>query len=148
MELYVPKCLKYFTKPKMVMFRFLDVIKSKHNLVVELLNYARTHLQDFLVCYWDKPELVDLIEELRDKSTEDKSKQDQSPEIFCLPQTVKAIQDSVLLYVSWKTQTEHVKLDLGIDCPPLQKLLHWVILDGMIDGNFRITIDKCAPSST
>ena len=141
-SLIVPRGLKYFQKPKLIMFRFLDVIKSKHNLTVEILLYARNHLQEFLERHWDKAELVELINELRDKSIEDKIKDNRTPEIFCRSQAMQAVRDSILLFVGFKTVVERNELDLGIDCPPLKKLLDWVVLEGMIDGNFCITIDK------
>ena len=136
----VPRGVKSFAKPKLVMYRFLDVIKSKHNLLVEMLRYSRAHLQEFIRRYWEDAEMVELIEELRDTSMEDKGRNDQTPEVFSPPETTQAIQDSILLYVSWKCTTEDNNINLGHRATALQKLLHWIILEGIIENKFKVSI--------
>lgn len=107
-----------------------------------MLSFARRNLQDFLARHWDQGELQDLIEELRNQSLEDKTGNDQTPEIFSPPQTVQGIRDSLLIYVSWKTATERNRLDLGHDSVPLQKLVHWVVLEGIIEDTIKFTIPE------
>ncbi|KAI2805383.1 hypothetical protein RDWZM_008668 [Blomia tropicalis] len=140
--LYVPPGPKYFPRPRMIVYRFLDVIKQKHNLVVEILTYVRANLYPFLQKYWDRPELMSMIDGLRNESCDDSQVNDNAPPIVPARQTPSAIQDSVVLYVAWKCMREHNRLDLGHDSTNLQNLVHWVLLDGIITDQWVVSIDR------
>lgn len=141
----VPRGLKSFPKPKLVMYRFLDVIKSKHNLLVEMLRFSRSHLHSFIRRYWEDADLVQLVDQLRETSLEEKGVNEQTPEVFSPPEATEAIQDSILMYVNWKCTSN--RITLGERKSALQKLLHWVVLEGIIEGKFKVSVDSAKVST-
>lgn len=136
----LPPGPKLFSRPRIILYRFLDVIKEKHNLAVEFVLYMSENLSTFLDNHWNSTELCQLITTMRQESFAESEQNDIVPVIFDIPQQVQMIKDSVVLYVMFKCQREHQQLDIGHHSKSIQTLVHWVVLEGMITGRFRIAI--------
>lgn len=81
-----------FPKPAIVIYRFLDVIKPKDELILEYLRYVEKNLYDFLRAYWEEPDLKALIDLLRNESYIDGDANPDVPVIFQQSQSTFAIQ--------------------------------------------------------
>lgn len=134
--------LVFFSKPSVIIYRFLYVIKSKNQLVQEFIAFVKQNLYEFLQTYWNQSELQDLIEILREESINDcseRSDQNDCPVIFTNTQPDEAIQDSIVIYFLHKCCRTHY--DIGHQTIAFKRLIHLVVINGLINRKFTIRID-------
>lgn len=134
----------YFPKPSVIIYRFLNVIKLKNQLVYEFISFLEANLYQFLRNYWNEPDMIDLIQALRNESMVNsmENSDNEPPTVFAETQPMSAILDSVIIYVLWKCYKANSVLDVGHQTVALKRLIHWLIVDGIITGKFKVKIDK------
>lgn len=147
-----------FARPKAIIYRFLDVFITEGRLKHDYMNIASVHLPTFLEQFFAQKELLDLVEDLRLQSYDEKDKNSSSPVIFKSSQTPTAIivsmtrilkifswkhflpQGSVCFYMNWHMKRTSQKADLGKANEPDNKLIKWVIAYALATGQGKITV--------
>ena len=149
-------------RPKAILYRFIDVFITEGRLKFDYMNIASVNLPLFLDEFFNQKELLDLLEDLRQQSYDERENDPTSPVIFKSTQTPAAIivstgklhfitllnlsslytQGSVCFYINWRMKRKCKKVDLGRPNGPDYKLIKWVVAHAMAAGRAAITVHE------
>lgn len=84
-----------FRKPKVIVYRFVDVIITAGRLKFDYVNITSEYLAKFIDEFYAEPELIQLLTDLRDMSVDDYERTfRRCPLIFKSSQTKSAVRVS------------------------------------------------------
>ncbi|KAH9397021.1 hypothetical protein TYRP_003325 [Tyrophagus putrescentiae] len=129
-------------RPKAILYRFIDVFITEGRLKFDYMNIASVNLPLFLDEFFNQKELLDLLEDLRQQSYDERENDPTSPVIFKSTQTPAAIIGSVCFYINWRMKRKCKKVDLGRPNGPDYKLIKWVVAHAMAAGRAAITVHE------
>lgn len=121
-------------RPSAILLRFYEVLSSIKETTKSYIQYAQENLQQFLMKHWGEPQLMEIINRLRDQSYFDRGESPEAPIVFKEKQTPKAIQGSIIFYVNWRLQHDGGN-DVGWDGSPHNSLLKFMWFEGYAQGN-------------
>ena len=82
-----------FICPKVIIYRFIDVLVTSGRLKFDYVNITSDNLASFLAEFWEQNELIELVNELRELSRRDNERTTGvSPCVFKTTQAPSMIQ--------------------------------------------------------
>lgn len=149
--------IRLIEKPKVIIYRFLDVIITKGRIKNDYIQVVCENIFDFLQEFWGDPELMRLVDEIRDQSYDDHDtfpvtpivfKESQNPRAIQVNSSVQisklsghSIQDSVCLYVNWKCKHSG-QPEVGSYKQPHNQMLRLVMLYSLAMDKGLITVHE------
>lgn len=128
-------------KPKVIIYRFIDVLISKGRIKDDYIKIVSDNLLPFLRRFWEEPELLQLIDQVRQQSYEDRDDDASTPLVFKEIQNPKAIMDSLAFYISYKCKKDG-RPQTGTARKPHNRLIRLVVLCAFVTGRGVITIHE------
>lgn len=128
-------------KPKVIIYRFIDVLISKGRIKDDYIKMVTDNLLPFLHRFWEEPELLQLIDQVRQESYEDRDEDPCTPLVFKELQNPKAIIDSIAFYINYKCKKDG-RPKIGSGRKPHNQLIRLVVLCSFVTGRGVITINS------